>query len=227
MFTPISDHQTEAKARLITQYRESGQLRGLVGAIVKPIQAIEDALVQLNTQRQLDTATGVNLDRLGDILGFPRPPGDSDALYRQKLLARVKINTSQGEPERVIETFKLFTGATQVQLYEGSPAEIHIASEYVPPDQATVDLLLGIIEEILPAGVRCGSIVVFDPTETFAFEGDLPGLGFDDDATPGSGGKFAAVWTRNGYFEFEGDDPKGEGYGSNDDPLVGGWLSDV
>lgn len=227
MFTPIVNHQADALRRLLGQYADSQRLKDLISALVVPIQEIEGVLTQLNVLRMLSTATGVQLDLIGTIVGLERFPGDTDDEYRQKIMAEIKVNTSEGEPERVIETYQLFTSAALVLLLEWFPAAISLQSDYMPPDQARVDLLLSIIEKVLPAGVRCDSLVAFDPTEAFAMEGSLPGLGFDDDAAPGTGGKFPTEFFRNTFFEFEGDDVDGAGFGSEDDPLVGGLLDDV
>lgn len=227
MITPIVSHNSEALKRLIGQYVDSQKFKDLISSLIVPIQEIEGVLGQLNTLRMLFVATGVQLDNIGKIVGLARFPGDGDETYRQKIFAEIKVNTSEGEPERVIETFQLFTGALLVILIEWFPAEVSVESEYLPPDQATVDLLLGIIEKVLPAGVRCDSILTFDATEAFAMEGSLPGLGFDDDSAPGSGGKFPTEFYRNTFFEFEGDDVNGAGFGSDEDPLVGGLLDNV
>lgn len=225
MFDPITNHVEQALGRLITQYKDRPNIRGLMSALIKPIQKIEDTLVQMNTLRSLDNAIGQNLDNLGTILGLARFPGDGDTTYRNKLKAKVKLNTSEGEPERIIETFQLFTGATQVILHEHYPAEVFIDSDYLIPNQETVDIILGILESVAAAGVRIGGFVSFDPSESFAFDGPLPGLGFGNESDPLAGGMFGTEWERDTFFEFEGNDTKGAGFGSEDDPLVGGRFS--
>lgn len=192
-----------------------------------PIQDIEDALAGMNTLRMLATATGVNLDNLGQIIGLARTPGDSDDLYRQKLYAEIKLNTSEGQPEAVIQTYQLFTSATLVLLYEGNYAGVLLESEYIPPDQETADLLLRIVGQVLPAGVRAEGLVGFDATEAFAYAGTLSGLGYGSVGNPTQGGKYPHLFTRGGFFEYAGSDTKGQGYGSAIDPLVGGRYASV
>lgn len=227
MFDPIVNHSQQAIDRLMGQYANATNLKNLITALVNPIQEIEDALTDMNVLRQLAIATGINLDNLGKIIGLERTPGDSDAVYRNKLYAEVKVNTSEGQPEQAIQTYQLFTAANLVLLFEHFPAEISIESDYVVPDQATVDLLLGILQKVLPTGVRCDSLITFDPTMAFAFDGSLSGLGFDDDDNPGFGGLLPTEFTRNTFFEFAGDDVNGAGFGSDDDPLVGGWFDNI
>jgi hypothetical protein len=221
-FNPINNHVEQALARLITQFRDSGNIRALITAFVTPIQELEDATATLNTDRLLATALGIQLDLIGTIVGLARTAGDSDDTYRMKLYAQIKVNTSEGQPEQVIQTYQLFTNALLVLLFEDYPGEIMIESDYFPPDQATVDLLIKILQEVLPAGVRASGIVAFDPTEAFAYDGPLPGLGYGTVGDPTAGGKYPHLFTRGGFFEYAGNDPTGEGYGSVNDPLVGG-----
>jgi hypothetical protein len=226
VFPPISDHQAAAIARLVSQYADAERLKGLISALVGPIQEIETALATLNTLRSLELAEGVNLDLLGTIVGLARPSGDDDATYRNKLKAQIKVNVSEGQPEQAIQTFQLFTGAQLVILNEYYPAEVIIGSEHAFADQAEVDTVLAIIRDVLPAGVRANGFIEFDPTEAFAFDGIVAGLGWGDSTDPLAGGKFATIRRRNTFFAFEGDAPSYEGFGSTDDPLVGGlWAS--
>lgn len=227
MFTPINDHLPQALARLMTQYAQAENLKNFITAIVNPVQEIEGVLGDLNTLRTLAIAFGQQLDNIGKIVGLERPPGADDDTYRNDLYAEIKINTSEGQPEQAIQTYQLFTGATLVLFFEHFPAEVSVESDYVPPDQTTVDLLLGILQKVLPAGVRCDALVSFDSSMAFAMDGPLPGLGFDDDDNPGVGGMFPTEFVRNTFFEMDGDDATGAGFGSDDDPLVGGWFDNI
>jgi hypothetical protein len=222
LFTPIPNHVEQALARLISQYQDAVGFNGFITALVNPCQDIEGVLNDLNVKRQLAVATGVQLDNIGTIVGLARPPGATDDQYRNDLYAEIKINVSEGQPEQAIQTFQLFTGAQLVLLDEHFPAEVSIESEIVFPDQPSVDMILQIMQQVLPAGVRCDGIVEFDPTNPFAFDGSLFGGGFGSDTDPTAGGLFATLRLRDGQFAFDGDDPTAEGLGSTDDPLVGG-----
>lgn len=227
MFPPISNHVEQAIARLMSQYADAQNLQGLIRSILGPVQTIEGVLADLNTLRMFSVATGQQLDNLGKIIGLARGPGDTDAIYRNKLYAEVKINTSQGQPEQAIQTFQLFTSATLVLLSEHFPAEITISSDVVFPTQDLVDQILDILDHVLPAGVRPDGIITFDPVMPFAYDGTLPGFGYGDVIDPLIGGMYATIQTKNGFFQYAGDDITGLGYGSSDDPLVGGWYSDI
>lgn len=226
MFTPIPNHVAQALDRLITEYKNATNFRNLITALVGPIQDIEDMWTDMNTLRYLPSATGIQLDHIGSIVGLPRPAGMSDAQYILELYGQIKINTSDGQPEQAIQAFQLFTSAALILLDEDFPGEVLLESDYHFPDQASVQNLLHLMGEVLPAGVRCDGFIEFDPTNAFSFDGSLPGSGFGDSGDPSVGGLWPDLRLDETPFAFAGDDPTPNGFGSSDDPLVGGvWVA--
>lgn len=221
-FTPIPNHVQAALNRLISQYKGKPVISGLLSAIVAPVQDIENALTDMNNLRYLPQATGAQLDVIGVIVGLPRPKGMSDASYLLELYGQIKINTSEGQPEQMIQAFLLFTQQTQCILDEFRNASFIIESPYLPPDQASADQLILTLNQAKPAGVRIDGFLSYDLIEPFAYAGNLPGLGYDDGSGT-VGGKYAEGWQYVGPgFAYDGDDPSGMGYGSSADPLSGG-----
>lgn len=70
--TYISDHIARAKERLIEQYKGKLKIEGVVEAVIAPLQDIEDVLEQLKVERWIDSAIGVQLDKIGVIVGAAR-----------------------------------------------------------------------------------------------------------------------------------------------------------
>lgn len=224
-FTEITTHVQDAIDRLIQQYKNSPRIQGILKALVEQIQELETVQTQLNEERAIDTAIGVQLDNLGKIIGLTRIGGEPDEAYRIRLQARIGLNVSQGEPERLISTFKLLVGADFVLLQELPPADVAISSSTDFASQDEVDAALAIIEAVSPAAVRVSYIGVFDETEPFAMNGSLSGLGFSSLANPTTGGKFSSIVQRNNFFSFDGAvDTQNEGFGTIEDTLVGGQL---
>ncbi len=222
MFTPITSHIDEAKRRLIEQYKGKAELAKLIESLLVGFQEAEQANTDLNEDRSIDAALGVLLDQLGTIVGLTREPGLDDESYRVLLKSKISQNISQGEPERLIDVFKVLTQATLVYLTEHYPAAFGIGSEVDPVTQAEADKLFRLIEGVAPAGVRFEDIVVFDASEPFAFDGTLPGLGFGSTTDLSLGGLLATLYTPYREFAFAGGDSSGDGFGSVLDPLVGG-----
>lgn len=222
MFDPISNHAQQAIARLLNQYRSSTKLQNLLSALIAPLQDIEAALGDMNVSRYLPAAVGAQLDLIGKIVGLERPPGASDAVYIQELYGQIKINTSQGQPEQAIQTYQLFTGAALALLFEFFPGEIQMQSDYTPPDQATVEMLIRILYEVIPAGVRPHGLVAYNPMRKFAYAGSLPSAGYGTLSDSTKGGVYPHFYRQKQTFRYAGVNPDSGGYGSLIDPLVGG-----
>ena len=227
MFQVITNHFQQAVARLMSQYGQAQNLQNFMGAIIQPIQDIEYVLNDMNTERSLANAFGVQLDNIGTIVGLARPAGASDAQYRIDLQAQIGINISEGQPEQVIQTYQLLTGSPLVLLDEYPPAEVMLEADYVFSNQPAVDAMIATIQEVLPAGVRCDGFISFDPNIPFAMDGALFGSGFTSDSDPTQGGLWPIHRVRNTQFSFSGNDVTGAGFGSDKDPLVGGWIIPV
>jgi len=97
-------------ANLFTsQYRTNSpkSIQAWFSACMQPIADINACAATLNTAYELGTAVGVQLDKLGQILGqsriMPFQPSDSvspildDTTYTKLLLAKVGINTWKGK----------------------------------------------------------------------------------------------------------------------------------
>lgn len=222
MFEPILDHQAQALKRLVTRFQTSVLVNKLVASFMPAIQELEQMFVDLGTMRTLANAQGVNLDNLGTLIGLARSPGDDDDTYRRKLYAEVKVNTSQGQPEQLIQVFQLFTAAQMVLLFEEFPGEFIVDSEYLPPDQDTANLLLVILKKVAAAGVRPAMLVSFDAVDSFAYAGSLPGQGYGTVSDASVGGKYPQIFTYTVPFAYAGGDATALGYSSVSDGLVGG-----
>ena len=86
--------------RIATQFREATRMIGTIKAYQEQIEDIKQAIFELITERWLETAEGVNLDVLGDIIGQPRITlaGEteplSDAQYLLFIRAKILTNFS-------------------------------------------------------------------------------------------------------------------------------------
>lgn len=72
------DRVAQAEGLLIEQYRDSENLKALIGAATAELQESEQAHIDLLNNRSIDTAIGVNLDIIGRILVIDRPFTDPD-----------------------------------------------------------------------------------------------------------------------------------------------------
>lgn len=115
------DFVATALSRLTNQFENSPKLRGLVEAFVKQFdQAMADADA-LKSLRWISTAEGEQLDGCGYIVREPRN-GRSDEEYRDAILFRVFVNTSNGTPGDLIRGLRTLTKPDDIQYIEQYPA---------------------------------------------------------------------------------------------------------
>ena len=148
------------------------------------LQVIENELQKFKNVRNIDDATGVVLDSIGEIVGEDRN-GREDNEYRIAIKYRIVLNYSNGEPESLIQAVRIFTEATNIHYTHVYPAGVNIVftSSIAPPAN-----LRELLEDIAPAGVKIFlGWVNSGPYFGFAGEGGLPALpdsdGFGESGT--------------------------------------------
>jgi hypothetical protein len=188
MITPIPNHLEQAIARLLTQYQNAPVLQGLLAGLIVNIQDLEDEMQAMNTDRYPAGAFGQQLDNIGQIVGLARVAGQSDASYLLDIYGQIKINTSDGQPEQIIQLFILLTQVSPAYLFEFYPGEYLIESTYIPPNQATTDQIIDNLLAASPAGVACGGLINIPSGPCFRYAGVLPSGGYGSLYAAGGGG---------------------------------------
>ena len=223
MISLITNHAAQALDRLREQYKNKPQLIALINSWNGQIQELEEVLYGLSTSRSINTATGYQLDLLGELLGKNRE-GRSDADYRIVLLAKVAQNISRGTPEDVIGVFKILTSSSQVQLSDGYNGEVYLLADH-PLTQDQINTILREMDSVVPAGVRVNALGSFDPDDSFAFNGTNIAKGFSSIYDLSKGGKLATIRRGNEKkFAFNGTNTSLGGFGSFYDSDLGGVL---
>lgn len=115
------DYVTIGQGRLVNQFSDKPRLLGVVKAMLSPFTAIEESADQVRTQRWIDIAIGVQLDGAGSIVGEPRL-GRSDDDYRDAILFKIFVNTSNATPQDLIRGLKFLTKPDDIQYIEQYPA---------------------------------------------------------------------------------------------------------
>lgn len=178
-----------AKDWLAGQFSEATRLQALTGALAESVKDIDDIAVTLQTWRDLDTASGVALDQIGQVINQPRygggyPVGESDADYRPKLRAAILRNRSNGTAEQLIAMIvALLDGLSPVvQIIDAPPAGF-VCAVWVSaaPSTAQAQALVEFCVAAKAAGVGIVGLAWYT-APTFAFDGypDPPFKGYDD-----------------------------------------------
>ena len=120
----IADHVERAKARLVTQFRETASHGKMVELLTSEVQVLEDAIFSILSTASIDLSSGAQLDRIGKVLGCARD-AHTDAQYRVFLKAQILANRSMATaPEllTILETILAAYNANDLELVEWYPA---------------------------------------------------------------------------------------------------------
>jgi hypothetical protein len=176
------DYVTEAvSVLLLADYRNAPNLKAVITSYAEQIQDLEDDVRDLIEQILIPNAVGVQLDRIGKVIGQLRW-GRIDADYRRLLLARIAANSSDSTPEaQIAVVIALFPDYVAPVVYS-IPGNAVFALAYElsgASSQADRDALQDLLLSSAPAGVG------FYVTETIsspspAFQLDTAGAGYDD-----------------------------------------------
>lgn len=180
-------HANKACSRLIMRFQKPAIL-ALTRAIGDEIQEAENMMWQVLLSRYLDHAEGVSLRYLGARVHEPWQ-GQTDAEYRVRIRARIRINRSRGGPEDILDVARLLGAAGDIE--NTGNASMRFTVRALPTNPLVRAQLAGLLGETRSAGVRLYVIV---PASSVAFtlgsvsDPDVGGyLGSVSDPSAGSG----------------------------------------
>lgn len=189
----IETHVQDALARLMQQYQGKPYIQALITALVQQIQDLEEALFDMDADRQIYSAFGAQLDALGTLVGFPRN-GLSDTQYLYFILGQIGENFSDGTIDKVISIFSNILNTPIVHERDLYPAAVGMSAG-ATLDPALYTIVQNMIQNSLGAGISLTYLALFDETKAFAFDGPAgEALGFDSVTDPdGLGGGMAYI----------------------------------
>ncbi len=198
--TPATSPTSPGRSALLIQQYRDATTPGTVEVAVALRWEVQDLLTVLEAffdAMMPPDALGVNLDRLGALIGEPRL-GKTDTQYVPWILAKIRANRSSGTTEDIISVFLALIGNLdpgQVKVSEYYPAAIVVRLfTLLGPIPGDVNSQLGqLLKLSKKAGV--GAVVVYlttDSAHTFSFDGG-DGLGFGDATDASVGGQFAGA----------------------------------
>lgn len=187
-------HLEEGLNRLILQYRNASNIKNILTIFLNRFQILENENFKFKGIFNLDNASGIALDRIGDIVSQERL-GFEDDIYRYLIYGRIAINISGGTPENIINIYKLISSATTVRYDEIYPASMQIQSTGPILDPTLISALVSVIDSTSPAGVSLSLLETYVEGNTFTTAEEDDSLdflqGFSDEDNPGTGGILA------------------------------------
>lgn len=156
MLPQVIDHVEQGLSRNI-DFLNKENFNKLIQLFMVEVQQLEDNLLSIADQKNLTVANGVWLDYIGSIIGEPRN-FRSDKEYRNALLLKISINSSDGTPNNIINLTKQFTGADNSRIIDYFPAAFvnSISIPFTTPEEYpdSTEGLNDLIDNIKPAGVN-------------------------------------------------------------------------
>jgi len=176
----IIDHSENSLAKFLSQYGEATSFIGFVDAFVSEINYLETDCNDFNTLLPLSGATGVNLDKWGEILNTTiRPSNDEN--FRVILYGFVGAYYSEGRPFdiRSIVTSLVSFDSLFINDYRNGNFSFTIFS---PVFSFTPDLLVDVINLSKPAAIGFYGFTITvrsgDPVFSFASDTRPDSAGF-------------------------------------------------
>lgn len=149
------DYESIALSRLTGFFEAKPRVRGVVGSLPQQLTILEAVANQVKNERSIDTAIGIQLDKVGDIVGEKRR-GRDDETYRQAIKFRVFVNVSKGRPSDLIQATLTLTQADDVQYLESYPATAYLFSNGYAADSETQQQ----VQDVSPAAISDVPVVV-------------------------------------------------------------------
>ena len=137
--TLITDHVTQALARMVPSMSGLPNWELLVTALVNRYQGIENVFDDLLVMRRLANAEGVQLEQLGKIVGEDRKSRTDDE-YRRAIGARVAANNSDGTIPDIIKVCRGVLDETQsivIRQYYPKAVTVRISTDELSIADAT------------------------------------------------------------------------------------------
>ncbi len=145
----ITNHSELASDRLPQQYKDAPGVhtvswepepvsgwKGTLDSFTRRAQDLEDIMALMLAQRSLTTAAGVNLDRIGQIVGMGREGRDDDS-YRVALFGQIASNNSNATARDLLFIASTLMGddLRELSIVEMFPAKVVL--EYFAEVQVT------------------------------------------------------------------------------------------
>jgi len=123
---------------------------------IDQLQEVETMLYSLYNLTDIDASSGIQLDKIGKIIGQPRL-GLNDVQYRLFIRGKIAQSVSHGTMEDLYITYEAMTGDTDIEIFEAYPCYVEmIATDSIPGDNG--NYVKNIMSNATVAGVRFGGI---------------------------------------------------------------------
>ncbi len=181
----MADYATKLIKDLPDQFKGKERIEALLTAVGRQMDELAQFYDDLNEKRSLSTAEGVQLDRIGSILGLSRAEAGAliadddtaldDETYRYILGYKIMLNTSRSTYYDIVRGIRQFYNVYDIEYYE-SPDEPAAFTLEISADKSSTVMLRNILP-VKAAGVLTyyqfgleASIEVTDELESYTYD---------------------------------------------------------
>lgn len=195
IYSKITTHEDDAKDRQVWQYEDADNFNSLIEIHANRMQLIENALWDLLRLRAISTATGTQLDRVGEYYQVLRS-GDTDTVYRSRIISEINRVQKAGQVEIMLSSLRSLSGQDDVTLIQVFPCALlmHILVDDIS-DVTNQDTILNTMDGVKAAGVSLD--IGLQVSNPFVFSnsplGGATGTGFSTVADGTGGGVFSPL----------------------------------
>lgn len=164
-----TDYAGDMIARLIGKLSDVSHA-DFIRTFAAEIQEFETAAFQVLTERWLDTAVGVQLDGLGQIIGRERAGSDDDT-YRLLLRAQILLNLSSGTVPQILAIIEKIIPGFLLELVQHFPKSFTLLIGEEPLLPAGTGLIVAsVLTSATDAGAR-GLLQYHETDPVFRLDG--------------------------------------------------------
>jgi hypothetical protein len=151
VFVLNEQHVAEAIDHLIELFKYGPRNQAIVAALVGQFQELENAAYQLKQAFDLDTAIGLQLDILGEVLGEDRKGRDDDD-YRAALRVVILVSKSHGTIPQLLSIAQGMSPSASVNITE--PGTMTLQINLSTLGSATLRTVFDMLKRAKAGGVR-------------------------------------------------------------------------
>lgn len=144
----MMDYESLAASRITNVFRDKPRVREVIVSMPRQLTIFEQVAEQVRNERGLDLAIGVQLDKIGELIGEKRL-GRPDEEYRLSIRFRIFVNISKGRPSDVNYVVKFLTKGDDIQYLESYPATVYMFSSGYDANSSLPDN----VQEVAPAAI--------------------------------------------------------------------------
>lgn len=118
---PINkDLEKDGLELLLYQFGDKPNINAFLSTFLADLEQLNNDTFDLVNGFNIDNATGIYLDYVGNLVGEYRNE-ESDEPYRRRIRIKILINNSKGTPNEILEILSVITETQNVRLWEHYP----------------------------------------------------------------------------------------------------------